>query len=70
MKTRLTGRFVIGFAGGDHVIYPGGEVIYEGETIAFVGHGYPGPVDVSRDYGDAVISPGFIDLDALADIDH
>lgn len=70
MKTRLTGRFVIGFVGGDHVIYPGGEVIYEGETIAFVGHGYPGPVDVSHDYGDAVISPGFIDLDALADIDH
>ncbi len=56
MRTRLTGRFVIGYAGGDHAIYPGGEVVYEGDTITFVGHGYPGPVDVSHDYGDAIIS--------------
>lgn len=70
MITRLTGRFVIGYASGDHAIYPGGEVVYDGDTITFVGHGYPGPVDVTHDYGDAIISPGFIDLDALADIDH
>lgn len=70
MRTRLTGRFVIGYADGDHVIYPGGEVVYEGDTITFVGHGFSGPVDVTHDYGDAIISPGFIDLDALADIDH
>ena len=70
MRTKLTGRFVIGYAGGDHAIYPGGEVVYEDDTITFVGHGYPGPVDAAHDYGDAIISPGFIDLDALADIDH
>ena len=70
MKTQLTARFVIGYAGGDHVIYPGGEVVYDGDTIVFVGHGYPGPVDIAQDYGDAIVSPGFIDLDALADIDH
>ncbi|MCA9878263.1 MAG: amidohydrolase family protein [Thermomicrobiales bacterium] len=70
MITRLTGQFVIGYAEGDHVIYPGGEVVYEGDTISFVGHGYAGPVDVTRDYGSAIVSPGFIDLDALADIDH
>lgn len=70
MKTKLTGRFVIGYAGGDHVIYPGGTVVYEDDTIIFAGHDYPGPVDVAHDYGDALISPGFIDLDALGDIDH
>ena len=70
MRTRLTGRFVIGYAAGDHAIYPNGEVVYEGDSITFVGHGYPGPVDVTYSYGDAIISPGFIDLDALADIDH
>lgn len=70
MRTRLTGKFVIGYAGGDHAIFPGGEVVFEGDTITFVGHDYPGQVDVSYDYGDAIISPGFIDLDALADIDH
>lgn len=70
MPTKLTARFVIGHADGDHVIYPGGEVVYDGDTIVFVGHRYPGPVDETRDYGDAIIAPGFIDLDALGDIDH
>lgn len=70
MPTKLTARFVIGYADSDHVIYPDGEVVYDGDTIIFVGHGYPGPVEQTRDYGDAVISPGFIDLDALGDIDH
>lgn len=70
MRTRLTGRFVIGYAGDDHAIYPGGEVVFEDETVLFVGHGYSGAVDITHDYPDAIISPGFIDLDALADIDH
>lgn len=70
MTTKLTGRFVIGYMDGDHVIYPHGEVVYEDETILFAGHGYPGPVDETRDFGDAVISPRLIDLDALGDIDH
>ena len=39
MRTRLTGRFVIGYAAGDHAIYPNGEVVYEGDSITFVGHG-------------------------------
>jgi cytosine/adenosine deaminase-related metal-dependent hydrolase len=70
MPIKLTARFVIGFADGDHVIYPHGEVVYDGDAIVFVGHRYPGPVEETRDYGDAIIAPGFIDLDALGDIDH
>ena len=56
--------------GDDHVIYHNGEVVYEDDRIEFVGHDYTGPVDRNIDAGFAVISPGFIDLDALADIDH
>lgn len=70
MKTKVTGAFVIGFDGQDHVIYKDGEVVYEGNQILFVGHDYPLPVDQTIDAGQAIISPGFIDLDALADIDH
>lgn len=70
MKTKRTTAFVIGYADGDHVIYPGGEVVYENDTIIFVGHGYPDPVDRTIDAGLAIISPGFIVIDALADIDH
>lgn len=70
MKTKVTGAFVIGFAENDHVIYPNGEVVYAGNEILFVGQHYAEPVDQVIDAGLAVISPGLIDLDALADIDH
>jgi cytosine/adenosine deaminase-related metal-dependent hydrolase len=70
MATRITGRYVVGFDGRDHVVLKDGEVVYEGDTITFVGHGYPGPVERTIAAGEAVVSPGFIDLDALADIDH
>jgi cytosine/adenosine deaminase-related metal-dependent hydrolase len=70
VKTKRTARFVIGYAGGDHTVYRDGEVVYEDDAIIFVGHRFPGEVDVAYDHRDAIISPGFIDLDALFDIDH
>ena len=46
-----------------------GEVICQDEQIIFVGHDFPGEVDVTHACGNALIAPGFIDLDALADLD-
>jgi cytosine/adenosine deaminase-related metal-dependent hydrolase len=65
----LTARYVVGHDGRSHVLYENGEVAFSGGRITFVGHGYPGPVARRVDYGPAVIGPGFIDLDALADLD-
>jgi 8-oxoguanine deaminase len=70
MKTKIKALFVIGYDGSDHVIYRNGEVVYQDSHILFVGHDYPGPVDQTIDAGQAIVSPGLIDLDALADIDH
>lgn len=70
MITKITAKYVIGCVEDEHVIYPGGEVVYEGDSILYVGPHYPGPTDVTMDAGKAIISPGFIDLDALGDIDH
>jgi 5-methylthioadenosine/S-adenosylhomocysteine deaminase len=70
MKKKLTAKYVIGYDGEDHIIIKDGEVVYEGETILYVGHAYDGEVDEVTDMGNAVISPGFIDLNALGDIDH
>ncbi len=70
MRTRIRGRFVVGYADGDHVIHEDGEVVYAGNEIVFSGHGFSGTVDREIDAGLAIVSPGFIDLDALADIDH
>ena len=69
MRTKLTADHVIGFDGRDHIILEKGEVVFEANTIIFTGHGFTGQVDRSIDYGHAVIGPGFIDLDALGDLD-
>ncbi len=70
MKTKLKGRYVIGFDGNDHVILENAEVVYENDTIIYVGKNYPNEVGEVIDTGNAIISPGFIDLNALGDIDH
>ncbi|NLW07482.1 MAG: amidohydrolase family protein, partial [Clostridia bacterium] len=69
-KTKITGKFVIGHDGEDHVIYENGEVVFQGDTILFVGHDYPEEVDEIINAGLAIVSPGFIDLDAVVDSDH
>jgi cytosine/adenosine deaminase-related metal-dependent hydrolase len=68
--TRLSAAYVIGYRDGDHAIYRDGEVVYSGDEVIFVGRKYPGAVDHTIEAGEAIVSPGFIDLDALADIDH
>jgi cytosine/adenosine deaminase-related metal-dependent hydrolase len=68
--TRIRARFVVGYVGDDHVVYRDGEVVYQADRVIFVGHDYPGPADRIIDAGDAIVSPGFVDTNALADIDH
>jgi 5-methylthioadenosine/S-adenosylhomocysteine deaminase len=70
MITKLKGRYVIGFDGDDHVILENAEVVYENDTIIFVGKKFTGDFDEVIETGNAIISPGFIDLNALGDIDH
>ncbi|QFF97741.1 ethylammeline chlorohydrolase [Psychrobacillus glaciei] len=70
MKTKIIGKYVIGYDGQDHVILENAQVVYENDTIVFVGKDYSETVDEVIDVGNAVISPGFIDLNALGDIDH
>ncbi|UGY11531.1 amidohydrolase family protein [Phyllobacterium pellucidum] len=65
----LTARWIVGHADGRHVLYENGEVAYDGNEITFVGQHYTGPVGRRIDYGMALIGPGFIDLDALSDLD-
>ncbi|WP_209121797.1 amidohydrolase family protein [Alkalihalobacillus sp. BA299] len=70
MKIKVQGRYVIGYDGHDHVILENAEVVYKDDTIIYVGKNYSHEVDEVIDAGNAVISPGFIDLNALGDIDH
>jgi cytosine/adenosine deaminase-related metal-dependent hydrolase len=68
-RTLIRGRYVIASDGGSHHILEDGEVVYEGNRIIFTGHDYPEPVDEIIEAGNAVVGPGFVDLDALFDLD-
>jgi cytosine/adenosine deaminase-related metal-dependent hydrolase len=70
VRSALHAEYVLGFDGTDHVVHRDASVVYEDERITYVGPRWDGPVDRSRDLGQAVLAPGLIDLDALADIDH
>ncbi|MCA3446509.1 MAG: amidohydrolase family protein [Rhodobacter sp.] len=67
--TRVRARHVIAWDGNSHRILRDGEVVFRGDTILFVGRGFDGPVDHEIDGGNAVLGPGFIDLNALGDLD-
>jgi cytosine/adenosine deaminase-related metal-dependent hydrolase len=69
-RTLLTARWVIGFNRGAHVVHENGCVLIDGDRVAHVG-ALPTPLpDCDRiDYDHAILSPGFIDLDALSDLD-
>lgn len=68
-RTLLSARWVIGHQDGRHVVHENGVVVIEGSDVLHVGAGFDGAIARRIDYGEAVISPGFIDLDALSDLD-
>lgn len=70
MRTKLTAKYVVAFDGSRHTLLRDGQIVFEGNAILFVGRDYPGQCDEVLDCGNALVSPGFIDLDALGDIDH
>ena len=65
----LRARWVLGHADGHHCLLPDGEVVFDQGKILFVGHGFGGEVAERHDLGNAVLTPGLIDLDALSDLD-
>lgn len=70
MKTKVKAHYVIGYNGEKHHLLENAEVVFEGDTILYVGPSYNLGVDKVIDMGEVILSPGFIDLNALGDIDH
>lgn len=65
----MTADWVVGHENGAHVLLQNGEVVFNDGAIVFVGHGFSGELARRIDFGQALIGPGFIDLDALSDLD-
>lgn len=68
-RTLIRARWVVGHSEGRHRLLENGEVVVEDDRVVFVGHGYDGTADRSIGAGEAIVAPGFVDLDALSDLD-
>jgi len=68
-RTALAARWIVAHADGGHRLLENGEIVLEGDRILYVGPRFPGDVARRLDLGEVLISPGFIDLDALSDLD-
>ncbi|MFI0843756.1 amidohydrolase family protein [Mesorhizobium sp. IMUNJ 23232] len=68
-RTLVQADWVVGHENSHHTLIRRGQVVYEGSDIVFVGRDFPGEVQESVDYGRSLIAPGFVDLDALSDLD-
>jgi len=67
--TCLKGKWVVGFKDNKHCLYEDGIVVYSFNKVLYVGHSYEGHIDKTEDLGNVLIGPGFIDLDAIVDLD-
>jgi cytosine/adenosine deaminase-related metal-dependent hydrolase len=67
--TLVRARWVLGHRDGRHELVENGVLVWEGDRITFVGHEEPPDVARRIDLGDRLVCPGFIDLDALSDLD-
>ena len=65
----LSARHVLAHDGRSHVLWRNGEVAFENGRILHAGPPFEGACDIRMDHGEALIGPGFIDLDALGDLD-
>lgn len=68
--TRVRASHVLAWDGSDHVLLEDADVVYTDGVIVHVGGPWDGAVDEEIDATGALVLPGFIDLDALTDIDH
>jgi 5-methylthioadenosine/S-adenosylhomocysteine deaminase len=61
MRTRITCGWLVGHAGNHHTLWRNAELVYDGNTVLFVGEGFEGAVDAEIDARDKLVAPGFID---------
>ena len=68
-RTALAADWILAHGPQGNRLIKGGELVIEGSRILHVGPRFEGEVARRIDLGAVLISPGFIDLDALSDLD-
>ncbi len=68
-RTALTARWIVGHSDGRHKLLENAEIVVEDDRVLHVGSPFTGEVARRIELGDVLVSPGFVDLDALSDLD-
>ena len=61
MRTRINGGWIVGHANGQHTLWRDAQLVFENNTILFVGNRFEADVDREIDARDKMVAPGFID---------
>lgn len=69
MRTLIQGGWVVGFQNGHHAIIEDGVVVLEDDAVLHVGPSFDGTVDETIDAKGKLVSPGWINIHAVANID-
>ncbi|MBO0143227.1 amidohydrolase family protein [Agrobacterium sp. Ap1] len=65
----LKARYIVADFPEGRRLVEGGEAVIENDRVIWIGKRFEGEVAARYDMGDALIGPGFVDLDALSDLD-
>jgi cytosine/adenosine deaminase-related metal-dependent hydrolase len=65
----LKARFIVADLAEGRRLIENGEVVIKNDSVIWLGHRFEGEVAARYDMGEALIGPGFVDLDALSDLD-
>lgn len=68
-RTALQARWIVAHVEGRHKLLENAEIVLDADRVIHVGAPFPGEVARRIDLGDVLVSPGFVDLDALSDLD-
>jgi cytosine/adenosine deaminase-related metal-dependent hydrolase len=67
--TWLGARWVVGNEDGAHALHEDAGIVIDGNEVVFVGKRFEREVARRIELGNVLIGPGFVDLDALSDLD-
>src|SRR5277367_5500172 len=61
MRTRISCGWLVGHDSRGHILLRNADLVFEGNTILYVGEKFPGETDAAIDASDRLVIPGFID---------
>ncbi len=70
MRTWIRGGDVVAWEDGQHVVVRDGDLVLDGDRVAFAGSGYAGTAETVVEGAGRLVCPGFVNLHCEVDLSH